>query len=252
MRQDMNDTNILYEKERRALNEILTPEAPAREMIKNPEFAHKLQRDDDDLLAFALGAPARRVLTQAEEIGPRTGWKDGYLSSAYGFLPPDPSDSPVALRESPGFIWSDLCERMPGLVARGSVRNSILKLPLVLGTLDIIPDRALWAATTCLGILASVYRYEEANDGDEGIDVMPSRGTFKNIHGGDDEEIETKGIPRNVVIPLRQVCSRMGRALPHLSQFDVSVYNYKLRDPTSVLPYVTRTENMDLRWPVRI
>jgi hypothetical protein len=42
----------------------------------------------------------------------------------------------------------------------------------------------------------------------------------------------------------------MGRALPHLTQFDVSVYNYKIRDPTSVYPYVARCENMDLRWPV--
>jgi hypothetical protein len=49
---------------------------------------------------------------------------------------------------------------------------------------------------------------------------------------------------------LRQVCTRMGRVLPHLTQFDVSIYNYKLRDPTSVIPYVARTENMDLRWPV--
>lgn len=44
-----------------------------------------------------------------------------YLSSEFGFLPPDPSDSPVALRSSPGRVWSDLCERMPGVVARGNM-----------------------------------------------------------------------------------------------------------------------------------
>lgn len=42
----------------------------------------------------------------------------------------------------------------------------------------------------------------------------------------------------------------MGRPLPHLTQYDVSIYNYKLRDHTSVYPYVQRAENMDLRWPV--
>ncbi|KAF2008150.1 sulfite reductase flavo protein alpha-component [Amniculicola lignicola CBS 123094] len=245
-----DDASTLYEKERKTLNEMLMPEAPARQVTHGLKNADDLQPTDDDLLGFALGAPSRRVLMRAEEIGPRTGWKDGYLSSSYGFLPPDPSDAPVALRASPGRIWSDLCERMPGVVARGNVRNSILALPLVYGTPDVIPDRALWAATVCLGILASVYRYEEANDGSEGINVVPPADVFRNISGDADEELETKGIPRQIAIPLKQICTRMGRALPHLTQFDVSIYNYKFRDPTSVQPYVARTENMDLRWPV--
>ena len=76
-------------------------------------------------------------------------------------------------------------------------------------------------------------------------------GAFRNLTGdADDEEEETKGIPRNVAIPLRQICTRMGRVLPHLTQFDVSIYNYKIRDHTSIHPYLPRCENMDLRWPV--
>lgn len=230
---------------------MLIPEAPPKETLRGLKNADHLNPTDDDVLAAALGAPARRVLMRAEEIGPQTGWKDGYLSSAFGFLAPDPSESPVALRNSPGRVWSDLCERMPGVVARGSVRASILELPLVYGTSEYIPDRALWAATTCLGILASVYRYEERNDGREGLTVTPPPDAFRNLAGdADDEEEETKGIPRNIAIPLRQVNMRMGRILPHLTQFDVSIYNYKVRDPTSVVPYVARCENMDLRWPV--
>ncbi|KAF2703230.1 hypothetical protein K504DRAFT_508145 [Pleomassaria siparia CBS 279.74] len=244
-----NDAGVLYEKERKTLNEMLMPEAPAREATNGLKNADNLNPTDDDLLAAALGAPARRVLMRAEEIGPRTGWKDGYLSSSYGFLPPDPSDSPVALRASSGRIWSDLCERMPGVVARGNVRTSILALPMI--DADMIPDRALWAATVCLGILASVYRYEENNDGNDGVSILAPHGAFRDLSGeADDEEEETKGIPRNVAIPLRKICTRMGRVLPHLTQFDVSIYNYKLRDPTSIQPYVARTENMDLRWPV--
>ncbi|OAL19434.1 hypothetical protein AYO22_09596 [Fonsecaea multimorphosa] len=131
------------------------------------------------------------------------------------------------------------------------MRESILALPLVYGTENVIPDQALWAAVVCLGILASVYRYEERNDGHEGISITAPPGTFRNLSGeADDEEEETKGIPRNIAIPLRQICTRMGRVLPHLTQYDVSVYNYKLRDPTSINPYVARCENMDLRWPV--
>jgi hypothetical protein len=193
------------------------------------------------------------VLERAERLGPSTGWRDGYLSSSCGFCPPDPSASPLALASSPGRVWSDLCARLPGLVTRGRIRHAILELPLVAGTADVIPDPALWAATVCLGLLASAYRYEERDRGHDGsiANTAAYKGAFLTADGGaEDEEAETKGIPRNVAIPLRIVCTRVGRSLPHLAQYDVSVYNYKIRDLTSVHPYVQRCENMDLRWPV--
>ena len=59
-------------------------------------------KTEDEILQTALGAPARRVLQRAEALGPKTGWKDGHLSTAYGFCPPDPSSSPTALSISPG------------------------------------------------------------------------------------------------------------------------------------------------------
>ncbi|PGH21294.1 hypothetical protein AJ80_03344 [Polytolypa hystricis UAMH7299] len=242
---------VLHARERKTLTELLLPEAPPVSLTKGMKNADSLNAPDKDVLAAALGAPARNVLLRAAEVGPKTGWKDGYLSSSYGFCPPDPSASPIALAMSPGRVWSDLCDRMPAVVARGKIREAILAIPLVLGAPEVIPDEALWAATVCLGILASVYRYEERNDGSEGIAFSTPPGAFKDVTGeADDEEEETKGIPRNIAIPLRQVCTRMGRPLPHLTQFDVSIYNYKIRDPTSVHPYLPRCENMDLRWPV--
>lgn len=111
---------------------------------------------DSEVLAAALGAPARRVLLRAEAIGPSTGWKDGHLSSTHGFLPPNPSASPISLELSPGRVWGDLCERLPAIVSRGRVREEVRALPLVLGTREIIPDTALWAAVVALGVLASV------------------------------------------------------------------------------------------------
>lgn len=48
-----------------------------------------LNASEQDLLAVALGATARQVLMRAEEFGPRTGWRDGYLSKEHGFVPPD-------------------------------------------------------------------------------------------------------------------------------------------------------------------
>jgi hypothetical protein len=130
-----------------------------------------LNASEQDLLAVALGAPARQVLIRAEEVGPRTGWRDGYLSTEFGFTPPNADAAAGALAKSPGRVWSDLCERMPGCVARGRVRESIAALPIVEGTEDIIPDKALWAALVALGMLCSIYRYEDKHNGSEGINV---------------------------------------------------------------------------------
>ena len=57
-----------------------------------------------DSIGFINGsdAPARNVLTRAESFGPKTGWRDGHLSSDHGFCPPDPSASSVALASSSG------------------------------------------------------------------------------------------------------------------------------------------------------
>ena len=59
-------------------------------------------KTDDEILRAALQAPARRVLERAEALGPESGWKDGHLSKAHGFCPPNPSSSPTALALSPG------------------------------------------------------------------------------------------------------------------------------------------------------
>ncbi|KAJ6566665.1 hypothetical protein B0H19DRAFT_1138343 [Mycena capillaripes] len=243
--------NTLAEKEKKTICEVLLPEAPSREktntMLSN---ADSLNPSEVDVLAFALGAPARRVLDRADKIGPLTGWRDGFLSTNAGFCPPDPNAAPAALGRTPGRVWSDLCSRLPGLIARGRVREAILQLPQIDGSPETIPDAALWAAVVCLGILASIWRYEGANDGHEGIVKGASKEHFYNIAGEPDEEPETKGIPRNIVIPFRLVCTRLGRPLPYLSQSDVGLHNYKIRDPTSSYPYVARIENMDLRWPI--
>lgn len=117
---------------------------------------------------------------------------------------------------------------MPGLIARGRVREAILELPLIDGSPETIPDAALWASVVCLGILCSIYRYEDRNDGHEGIVRGARKEAFTNVHGEPDEEPETIGIPRNIVIPFRQICTRLGRPLPYLSQSDVSLHNYKV------------------------
>jgi hypothetical protein len=138
---------------------------------------------------------------------------------------------------------------MPGCVGRGRVRESVAALPVVEGTEDIIPDQALWAAIVALGMLCSIYRYEDKNDGNDGVSVNPVS-TKPQVGMSDDLGPELIGIPRSIGLPYWQVSRRMGRAIPHLTFFDQASYNIKIRDPTSIYPYVGRFDNMDLRWPM--
>jgi hypothetical protein len=166
----------VHAQEQKTLTDLLMADQPSSEKtrcLRNVD----MNLTDEQVLAAALGAPARRVLIRAELLGPRTGWRDGHLSGTHGFCPPDPSASPAALAASPGKsywfhihrsgrVWSDLCNRLPDVVRCGKAREIISKLPYV--DVNAIPDTALWAAVVCLGILAHTYRYEEKYDGYEG------------------------------------------------------------------------------------
>ncbi|KAF2661021.1 hypothetical protein K491DRAFT_687814 [Lophiostoma macrostomum CBS 122681] len=253
---DVNAEQHLRQRERKAINEIMYSNVPSMREIKEIQNAKgtksldKLNIDDHDLLAVALGAPARQVLLRAEEIGPATGWRDGYLSTEYGFVPPDSTEASGALRNSPGRVWSDLCERMPGCVARGRVRESVAALPIVEGTADVIPDRALWAALVALGMLCSIYRYEDKHDGNEGINVAKRPLKLDGVPMSEGLGDEVEGIPKSIGLPYVQICVRMGRSIPHLTFFDQSSYNVDVKDPSSIHPYVGRFDNTVLRWPM--
>ncbi|KAI0378619.1 hypothetical protein F5Y04DRAFT_283848 [Hypomontagnella monticulosa] len=240
-------------RERKSINQLLYTNIPSVQEIdaaKTQQEIDAFNVHEQDLLAVALGAPARQVMLRAEEIGPGTGWIDGYLSAEHGFCPPDYEEAVGALSRTPGRIWADLCERMPGCVARGRVQESVAALPLVEGTKEVIPDQALWAAVVALGMLCSIYRFEAKNDGSEGITSTRTKRKKPNVPMGDDLGEELVGIPRTIALPYYQVSRRMGRTLPHLSFPDQSSYNIKIRDPTSNYPYLARFDNIDLRWPV--
>ncbi|KAF7524391.1 hypothetical protein G7054_g11446 [Neopestalotiopsis clavispora] len=235
-------------RERKAINEILYSNTPANRELNQIKEIDSLTANEQDLLAVALGAPARQVLLRAEEIGPKTGWRDGFLSAEYGFVPPDMEEAVSALANSPGRVWSDLCERMPGTVSRGRFREAAASIPVVEGTEDVIPDAALWAALVALGLLCSLYRYEEKHDGHEGVSIHsgPKSGLMGDY--GEDVLEEVKGLPRSIGLPYVQICKRMGRPIPHLTFVDQSSYNVTVKDPKSKFPYVGRFDNTDLRW----
>ncbi|KAF2844682.1 hypothetical protein T440DRAFT_493968 [Plenodomus tracheiphilus IPT5] len=250
----LNARVLTRTRERKTINELLYSDVPSMAEIKDMQNAKGIKNldtlnvDDRDLLAVALGAPARQVILRAEEVGPTTGWRDGYLSTEYGFQTPDTSEAPGALRNSPGRVWMDLCERMPGCIARGRVRESVAALTIVEGTPEFIPDKALWAALVALGMLCSIYRYEERHDGNEGINITTKPLLLKGVPMCEDLGDEVKNIPLSIGLPYVQICIRMGRSIPHLTFFDQSSYNVDYIDPMSRYPYVGRFDNTRLRW----
>ncbi|KAH6970756.1 hypothetical protein BKA56DRAFT_496895 [Ilyonectria sp. MPI-CAGE-AT-0026] len=245
--------NVMLCRERKSINQLLYSNYPSRDAIdavKSQKELDAMNANEHDLLAVALGAPARQVMRRAEEVGPQTGWRDGYLSMEHGFCPPDYEEAAGALSRSPGRIWSDICERMPGCSARGRVREAIAALPMVEGTEEVIPDQALWAALVALGMLCSIYRFEGKYDGTEGVSSNKKTKWRPNCPMGDDLGEELQGIPLAIALPFYQVSRRMGRTLPHLTFPDQSSYNIKIKDATSTYPYVARFDNIDLRWPM--
>ncbi|KAH8658059.1 sulfite reductase flavoprotein alpha-component [Xylariales sp. PMI_506] len=244
---------FLRNRERKAINEILYANVPTTQELNKVKDIDTLTANENDLLAVALGAPARRVIMRAEEIGPSIGWRDGFLTAEYGFVPADSMEAAVsALANSPGRIWSDLCERMPGCIARGRFREAVAALPVVEGTEDIIPDTALWAALIALGLLCSLYRYEEKHDGHEGVHMGQNAPKSSPAMSGQDDDVleEVRGIPPSIGLPYVQISKRAGRPLPHLTFVDQSSYNIAVRDRNSKYPYVGRFDNTDLRWPI--
>ncbi|KAK1996895.1 cytochrome b5-like Heme/Steroid binding domain-containing protein [Colletotrichum falcatum] len=243
-------------RERKSINHVLYSRYPsAREIdaAKSQAEMDAFNADEQDLLAVALGAPARQVMLRAEAIGPRTGWRDGYLSTEHGFCPPDYDAAAAALARSPGRVWSDLCERMPGCVSQGRVRRSIAAAPLVEGTEDVVPDQALWAAVVALGMLCSIYRFEQKYDGHDGVGAAasgPRKPPQPGCKTGDHLGEELAGIPLCIALPYFQISRRMGRTLPHLTFVDQSSYNLRVKDATSSYPYVARFDNIELRWPM--
>ncbi|KAK2025274.1 cytochrome b5-like Heme/Steroid binding domain-containing protein [Colletotrichum zoysiae] len=241
-------------RERKSINHVLYSQYPSTREIDSAKSQSELDAfnaNEQDLLAVALGAPARQVMLRAEEVGPQSGWRDGYLSTEHGFCPPDYDVAAGALARSPGRVWSDLCERMPGCVSRGRVRESIAAAPLVEGTEDVIPDQALWAAIVALGMLCSIYRFEQKYDGHDGVNATANPKKLKlDCKMGDRLGEELVGIPLSIALPYFQVSRRMGRTLPHLTFVDQSSYNVKIKDATSTYPYVARFDNMELRWPM--
>eukprot|EP00736_Rhodelphis_marinus_P010532 Rmarinus@m.4439 len=180
----------------------------------------------EELLQRVVECPSRRVLMEAESIGNETGWKDGYLSSSWGFVHPVPNKSFGHLRTTRGVAWIMMAQRMPGLMRTCKVREALRRMPVIGGDSVTIPDLALSAAASCLSILAQSYRYECDQ--------------FSN-------ENEEFALPDSVKRPWFLVCERLGRPGAHMSYTDATIENGYVIDHTQEQPWTL--DNLRFAFP---
>lgn len=178
---------------------------------------------DADILGLALGAPARQVLNHAQLHGPRSGWKNGFLSSSDGLCPPDLDQGDICLRRSLGGVWLQLCARLPPLVTRSKVRRSIDALPIISGTSDTVPNQALWAASTALHTLSAAYRCEAQQESAPSTYII-------------DDSLE---LPNCLSIPLQQIWKRLGSSPLCTSAYELTICTYSTNRRT-------RTTSIDI------
>ncbi len=160
---------------------------------------------------------ARKVVEAAEAHNRAQGHEnDGFLSTAYGFLPVEP---PLLALPPSHRAWDDLVDQLPALYRTLTLRQVFDRLPLLEATPDALPDRYLLRASTMLGVFAHAYQYVETDP--------------------------PAALPAAILEPWKEVSRRLGKPLPYVSYIDLFFYNWKLRDPAGP----RRLENMDLLIP---
>jgi len=160
---------------------------------------------------------ARKVIEAAEAYNRAQGHEnDGFLSTAYGFLPVEP---PLLALPASHRVWDEMVDRLPELYRRLTMRQVFDQMPLLEATADALPDRYLLRASTMLGVFAHAYQYV--------VTDPPA------------------ALPAAILEPWKEVSRRLGKPLPYVSYIDLFFYNWKLRDPAGP----RRLDNMELLVP---
>ena len=180
--------------------------------------------------------PAAKVLAEAEATGPKTGWRDGWLTAEQGFLEPTPGASMLALRRThSGAVWVSLAMQLPALIASLSVEVSLTsRLPVLAADEAAVPAAALIAADVVLSNLAAAFSWE-----------------WRRAHPGGSWELGL--LPPGVLEPWRTICGRL--QLPDVGlTFNALVGGrYRVLDPTvwtEEEPYAARVDNLLIEPPV--
>ena len=182
-----------------------------------------------ELLGKLLECPSRIVLEEIERNGPANHWKDGHLSKAFGFLPPDMSHL-GRLQALPGpSYWTILGKRMPGLLSRSHFREAARQLPTCSANPDILPDNCLHEAIMLLSILAYSFRYEQRIT---------------------DDPDTIEDIPEGIMKPWIEVTARLGRPDLFLAYQDYIPLNAKWKDITRPFGDRWSLDNIEMFYPV--
>src|SRR5262249_9144217 len=132
---------------------------------------------------------ARKVLEAAEAHNRAQGHEnEGFLSTAYGFLPVEP---PLLALPASHRAWDDLVDQLPELYRTLTLRQVFDRLPLLEATPNALPARYLFRASTMLGVFAHAYQYVAT-------DPPPA-------------------LPAAILEPWKQVSRRLGKPLPYVS-----------------------------------
>ena len=160
---------------------------------------------------------ARKVVEAVEAYNREQGHEnDGFLSTAYGFLPVEP---PLLALPTSHHAWDEMVDKLPELYKTLTMRRVFDQMPLLKATPDALPNRYLLRASTMLGVFAHAYQYVQTDP--------------------------PAALPLSILEPWKEVSRRLGKPLPYVSYVDLFFYNWKLRDPAGP----RRLDNMDLLVP---
>ena len=136
---------------------------------------------------------ARKVVEAAEAYNREQGHEnDGFLSTAYGFLPVEP---PLLALPASHSAWDEMVDRLPELHRNLTMRRVFDQMPLLAATPDVLPDRYLLRASTMLGVFAHAYQYVETDP--------------------------PTALPASILEPWKEVSRRLGKPLPYVSYADL-------------------------------
>jgi hypothetical protein len=102
----------------------------------------------------------------------QTGIHEGQVSLTHGFVPfePQPKALPAVYQ-----AWDELAARLPQVLADGTERDEIAKLPLLDATdMEALPNKFLARVSTIFGNLAHAYYFNQRKGATQEEDPLPT------------------------------------------------------------------------------
>jgi len=164
-------------------------------------------------------SPARDFLNQPMKNNSKNGHENlGFLSEKFGFMP---AHEPIQGLPRTHFAWDDLAHNLSTLYRNQTLRKKLERMPVLSADRDSLDDVFLLRASVILSIFAHAYTRVENEP--------------------------PVNIPDSIQTPWIEITHRLKRPEPFLSYIDLIIYNWKVRDSTSIDPM--RVENLDLLIP---